>query len=394
MLPGECVGLAGESGCGKTTLLRSIAGLLTTTATCSGRVEVNGKVGFVPQELLPNLSPYLEICHQMDSPDAGRILSSVQLDGLRQNAYPHQLSGGERQRALIAQALAGKPNLILADEPTANLDPSTEHCVLDLLSRYVRETGAGLLIASHRERVFNQLGCRVHRMTPLEYVALSVKSHQAQSGIQAEVCSLTKTYYSRDWLLRSKPRLQALHQVSLSIAKGEMLALTGLSGAGKSTLARCLAGRETWDSGTIRIADGKGTPRSVQLVSQEPSQSLNLRMTVDECFKETSKLNVAELLEQMRLPGSWIRRKTTELSEGQRARVAIARSAAALDGGLLILDESLTGLDTVTRSHVLTYLFNLQQKTGMSCLLITHDADVAKQAASRIIRMANGSLLA
>ncbi len=393
--PGECLGLAGESGCGKTTLLKAIGDLLHNSATRSGgHIMIHGRVGFIPQDLLPNLSPYLRISSQMDSPESTRLLSAVGLDTLRQNAYPHQLSGGERQRALIAQALAGKPNLILADEPTANLDPATEELVLNLLSRYVRETGAGMLIASHRERVFHRLGCTVHRMTPIQPVQFSAKSFNGKSELRAEVCSISKTYFSRDWLLRNQPHLKALDNISLSIWKGETVALTGSSGAGKSTLARCVAGRETWDSGSIRLCDGPAKARSVQLVSQEPSQSLNPRLTLQECFQEATNLNGAELLEEMRLPSSWITRRTAELSEGQRARVAIARSAAALDGGLLILDESLTGLDQATRTHVLSYLSNLQQKTGLSCLLITHDSEVAEQAASRIILMQNGSIAA
>ena len=171
---GDVTGLSGESGCGKSTLLKCMADMLPPSASWTGQRELFGSVGYIPQEVTPSLSPYIRVLEQVarlahSSSDATSILASVGLQDLRLlRSYPHQLSGGERQRVLVAQALAMKPDLILADEPTANLDSATEGLVLDLLHRYVRENRAGLLIVSHRERAFRRLNCRAIQMTVRE----------------------------------------------------------------------------------------------------------------------------------------------------------------------------------------------------------------------------------
>src|SRR5215471_12202769 len=170
--PGDRVGLAGESGCGKTTLLRAAAGLLPSPARVGGTVQFNGRAGYIPQEALVSLSPFLTAAEQVteftrSEHETARLFERVGLGGKRLlDAYPHQLSGGERQRVLAIQALALRPSVILADEPTANLEPEGEAAVLSLLHEYARETGAAILIASHRERVFDGLKCKVFRMTP------------------------------------------------------------------------------------------------------------------------------------------------------------------------------------------------------------------------------------
>ncbi len=386
---GEVAGLAGESGCGKSTLLQAMAGMLPANAAITGRLEVPPRVGYIPQDLLASLSPFLTVGDQVadvaGSPcNAETLLESLGLMGARlRSSYPHQLSGGERQRVLIALALAGQPDLILADEPTAHLDAATEQLVLRVLLDAVRRSGAALLIASHRESVFRQLRCPVHRLTPLVEPA-PLEPHVSSTDAVLDVRGITKDYFRRDWLLRETLRVRALSDVSFSIRAGETVALVGPSGAGKSTLAHCIAGREPWDAGHILLR------ARVQIVPQEPSESLNPRMTIGECFEEACGHADPAFLEQVALPAAWMPRKTRELSEGQRARVAIARSIAALNGGLLILDESLSGLDPATRRHVLVHLTNVQATTGLGCLLITHDPELAAEVGARAIRLQSG----
>lgn len=377
--PGEILGLAGESGCGKSSVLRFAAGLLAG----EGRRRVDGRVGYVPQDLLASLSPYLTVGEQLRDAggDAG-LLEALGLDAARIGGmYPHMLSGGERQRAVVAMAMGGR--VLLADEPTAHLDAGAEERVLVLLAERVARTGAGLLIASHSERVFARLGCAVHRMKP----AAAGERVAPGSGTGRQLLlveGVRKEYWRRDWRLRTRVDNLALDGVSLTVEAGETVALMGDSGAGKSSLARCIAGREAVTAGSIAVAG------PVQLVPQEPSESLNRRMTIGACLREACGRAEAEMLEPLGLPGAWLERRTGELSEGQRARVAIARSVEAVGDGLLILDESLSGLDPATRGAVLAHIGRVQARTGMGCLVITHDPEVAAACATRTVRIARG----
>ncbi len=380
---GDRCGLSGDSGSGKTTLLRIVAGMAMPGATVTGVHRVSGRVGYIPQEGLNSLSPFLTVGQQVTDLAHSRILAEgllarVGLSAARfYNAYPHRLSGGERQRVLIAQALALAPDLIVADEPTANLDPDTEARVLQLLDEYARETGAAILVASHREQVFGQLGCRVVSLTsPAERATpATVFSHEA---ITASVQHVVKAYRS--------PAVRVLEDVSFRIHSGECLAILGPSGAGKSTLARCIAGREKVDGGSVECAG------AVQLVQQEPSESLNPRHTIRAAVTEACG-NQALSLESVGLPSAWMERKVNELSEGQRARVAMLRSAESLqERGLLILDESFASLDGRTRGVIVRYLHELRRKRGLAILFITHDQEAASEMGARILRLEQGRI--
>ena len=156
---GERVALAGESGCGKTTILKAVAGLLDPPAAVDGEVLNPGPdvIGYVPQESIASLSPYLTILQQVahlgkSEEQARQLLGRLGLgDPLLLRSYPHQVSGGQRQRVLIAQALIVKPAFLLCDEPVANLDPATARETVQIIDDYLLHSGAGLLIASHRE---------------------------------------------------------------------------------------------------------------------------------------------------------------------------------------------------------------------------------------------------
>ena len=173
--PGEFVAVMGESGVGKSTFLNLIAGL---DVADRGEVQVGGvdlarldddartrlrrdRIGFVFQAF--HVLPHLTLGQNVALPlalqgareaaalaRAGQMLDAVGLDG-RSNDYPKQLSGGEMQRVAIARALVHEPALILADEPTGNLDPETAARVLDVFTAQIRRSGAAALLVTHSE---------------------------------------------------------------------------------------------------------------------------------------------------------------------------------------------------------------------------------------------------
>lgn len=395
--PGERVGLTGESGCGKTTWMEYLVGargsdVSLETGTCE---TPRGRIGFIPQDPLASLSPYLSIGEQMahtvgSRPAVLEWLSRVGLGGERfAKSRPHQLSGGERQRVLIALAAANHPEIIIADEPVANLDEATQAGVLSLLDQVLTQTGAALLIASHQESVFDQLRCsRVHRMTEPVSGDWTVPSREGSGCELVRVSQLRKTFWHRNWLLQRAGRHRALNGVTLSISAGETVALLGPSGSGKSTLARCLAARESWDDGEISFASG----RRAQLVAQEPSASLNPRQLVADAMREATAEPPGELLEAMELSAALLSRTNAALSEGQRGRVGIARAMAAAGKGLLVLDETFSSLDEATARSVVRAIATRQHRTGLGCLLITHDRQLANRMAHRQVHMQAGRI--
>ena len=174
---GEVVALLGASGSGKTTLLNLISGIDEPDA---GRIQVDGRdvhalgepartlfrrhrIGFVFQffNLIPTLTVGENVALPLEltgaaPPDVGRrvdeLLSSVGLTGMA-DRYPETLSGGEQQRTAVARALAHRPKLLLADEPTGNLDEATGEAVITLLGGLARDQGASLLVVTHSDRV-------------------------------------------------------------------------------------------------------------------------------------------------------------------------------------------------------------------------------------------------
>jgi putative ABC transport system ATP-binding protein len=167
---GEIIALFGKSGSGKTTLFNLIAGL---DRPSGGRIEVGGRdleamgesgrtalrrmaLGFVFQffNLLPTLTAFenvflsLELANRSEPEAALQALREVGLEG-KENRYPYELSGGEQQRVATARAIVKRPLIILADEPTGNLDTATGNQILDLLTRRCCESGTTLIMGTH-----------------------------------------------------------------------------------------------------------------------------------------------------------------------------------------------------------------------------------------------------
>lgn len=379
----------------------------------------------------------------------GELLEAMGLPERSARAYPHQLSGGQRQRVVLAQALAGAagdrgPALLIADEPTTGLDAETRRLILAVLRRRV-QAGMGLLIISHEREVLDQIAARVVVMggsmrasdsgleacpagnsggwrrlsggqNPRESGTRGVAApwsapvngarrrggdetgvggpRAAGGGVLIQATGLRKSYR------RGGGRISALTGASLELGTGETVVLMGPSGAGKSTLARCLAGLDGPDSGTIERAAGVGS-RGVQMIWQDPAGALNPRMMVTDIIAEPWRIagnkfsrvereqRVGGLLRQVGLPAEWMEKRPGQLSGGEKRRVGIAR-ALAVDPRVLILDEALAGIEPELREGLVLWLEWLQARRDLACLFITHDLALAGRLGGRRLRMRAG----
>jgi ABC-type microcin C transport system duplicated ATPase subunit YejF len=360
------------------------------------------------------------------------------------SAYPHQLSGGMRQRVLIAQALAGDPDLLIADEPTTALDVLLQAQIMALLDRLRKERGMALWLITHDLASVHGVADRV----------IVMREGRVVETAGGEFFSGPKTPYGRE-LLNAIPRLSACLERSddpdrfegkspvlriqdLSVAypshrrwfygkssiqpvvkgvtfelyEGETLAVVGGSGCGKTSLARGLLGLANLPSGQVQVdgvslAQRKGRldrHPSIQVVFQDPYASMNPRMVVSgileeglrallpDLSKEARNQRVLECLEAVGLEASALERYPHEFSGGQRQRLCIARSLL-LRPKVLILDEPTSALDVTVQAQVLGLLQSLRGQYGLSYLFITHDLGVVAQMAERVAVMHEGRIV-
>ena len=358
--------------------------------------------------------------------------------------YPHEASGGEKQRVVIATAFACQPELILFDEPTTALDVMTARAILDLFATLQAETHVASLWISHDLAVVASVAQRVaviHRGRIVESAAAhdvfaapradytrqllaAVPSPQrrlagaAPEGEASPLLAVEHIHvrYGRRSLLdallrRPADSVQGNRDVSLVLRRGEILGIVGESGSGKSTLARALTGLNPF-TGRIRFGDlaidaaramGRDYRRDVQIVFQHPDSSLNPRQRVREILSRPLRLygrsegrpeteTIAALLEQVRLPASFADRFPHQLSGGEKQRVAIARAFAS-QPKLVICDEITSSLDVSVQAAVVALLVELQRAHGTSVLFITHDLNLVRQIAHRIVVMLKGEVV-
>ncbi|PIZ32027.1 MAG: microcin ABC transporter ATP-binding protein [Alphaproteobacteria bacterium CG_4_10_14_0_8_um_filter_53_9] len=380
-------------------------------------------------------------------------------------AYPHELSGGQRQRVMIAMALALKPKLLIADEPTTALDVTVQAEILDLVREIRTEMGMAMLWITHDFGVVRALADRVMVMEHgvvretgavadvlahpkdaytkrLLSATLELKPVEAKAAITAPLHetvlsaeNLSLFYEKKGGILGFKAQpVWALHDVSLTLGRGEILGVVGESGSGKSTLARVLTrlsrptkpmgghavpsphvvilGREILD---LKGRELRAARRGMQMVFQDPSASLNPKMTIFDSIAEgvrawaprgraaalpdglpTSKdalrAYVEGLLAEVGLPADVTHRLPSQLSGGQKQRVAIAR-ALALKPEILVCDEAVSALDVSVQSQILALLKKLQTERGLSMIFITHDLRVVSHLCDRVLVMQNGSVV-
>ncbi|RXZ70436.1 dipeptide ABC transporter ATP-binding protein [Agromyces albus] len=486
----EVLALVGESGSGKSMTAMSLLGLLPRNATVTGSAMLDGqeligldpkglrevrgsRVAMIFQDPLAALNPVLTIGFQIAeavrlhdrrrdrAAVRARVIELLRLVEIadpetRLGQYPHQLSGGQCQRVVIAMALAGDPELLIADEPTTALDVTVQAEVLDVLRRMRGRLQSSILLITHDMGVVADLADRVAVM---------------RRGVVVE-CDSAERLFAEPWndytreLLASVPRIgarlvvterpsvpasaraitetadaatapprepapvldidelvveyrsrgrtvRAVDGVSLSVRRGEIVALVGESGSGKSTTGLASVGLAPVASGSIRISGrelktAKGRElrelrQRVGVVFQNPTTSLNPRFSVRDAVAEPLRVHrrlrgralddaVDRLLDGVGLSGGWQERYPHELSGGQRQRVAIAR-AVALDPELLIADEPTSALDVSVQARVLDVFRELQERLGFACLFISHDLAVVDSLSDRIAVMQRGRIV-
>ncbi|MEZ5935728.1 MAG: ABC transporter ATP-binding protein [Alphaproteobacteria bacterium] len=332
---------------------------------------------------------------------------------------------------MIAMALALKPDILIADEPTTALDVTVQAQILALLEELQEETGMGLLLITHDLGVVAEVADRVVVMNSGEVVETGTARRVYGSpdhpytkkliaavpgtGAMAEpLLTGIKPILDVDKLSKHFGDFVALDQASFTVLPGETVAIVGESGSGKSTLAKTLLRLEDATSGaaryegkdliTMSASDLFGIRREIQMVFQDPTQSLNPRMTASELITEAFVIHpeilprpewparVRQLLEQVGLDPALIHRYPHQFSGGQRQRIAIAR-ALALQPKLVICDEAVSALDVSIQAQVITLLTRLQDDLGLSYIFIAHDLPLVRDFAHRVIVMQAGRIV-
>ena len=466
---GEILAVTGESGSGKSMTALAVMRLLPNAVRkTGGRILLEGqdlgslsetemcrvrggRIGMIFQEPMTALNPVLTIGDQVAEAvrihsgarraealeRARQVLDRVGLDEKRfpLSRYPHELSGGQRQRVVIALAIAERPALLIADEPTTALDVTTQAQILDLLKGLVEEFGMGLLIVTHDLAVVSEFSDKLVVMREGEVVEAGLtqgvlrqqkhpytralfeaSGHQAKlAPVLAERAKEPLLDVSNVFCSYPLPRktpfskrqfFEAVKGVSFSIAAGERIGLVGESGCGKSTLTRAILGLEPVHGGAITIA-GKPPEAArgrVQVVFQDPYGSFNPRHKVARLITEPFHIldhkpttserreRIAEALEAVGLPQDSPDRYIHEFSGGQRQRLAIAR-ALILKPELIVLDEAVSALDVSVRAKILDLLADLSARFHLAYLFISHDLSVVRSITDRVLVMKSGEIV-
>ena len=468
---GEVTGLIGRSGSGKSMTALAVMGLAPHSATLSGEIILNGenilslndkamcavrgwKIGMIFQEPMTALNPlqpiglqvaeafltHEDITRAKAKKKAEETLARVGLapEEISPLRRPHELSGGQRQRVVIAIAIAMKPKILIADEPTTALDVTTQAEILDLLKALVKEDDIALLLITHdlaavsgiadnvavikdgciaAEFLADEFYTQDGNALAKEFLPARVKRQvESQTGNQTilKAESVSCDYRQTRALFSRSKSFRAVDNVSFEVAKGENIGLVGESGCGKSTLAKAMLALHPLAEGAVTI-DGDAFPsahnrdmrslrQKIQIVFQDPYSSFNPRQRIADIVTEPLHLldrpaNAAErheraagLLCSVGLDAAALPKHPHEFSGGQRQRIAIAR-ALATDPSIIVLDEATSALDIAARNKVLDLLQTLSDDRGVSFLFITHDLSVIRDITDRVMVMQSGKII-
>ena len=475
---GERVALVGESGSGKSVTALSILRLLSD-AQVSGSIRFDGQdllakseremrgmrgsdIAMIFQEPMTALNPLYTVGDQIaetivvhDGVTANEARkravallgrTGIAEPGKRVNSYPHQLSGGQRQRAMIAMALACRPRLLLADEPTTALDVTIRAQIVELLLELQRDEaekrGMAVLLITHDLNLVRHFAQRIAVMeqgvlvesgsveqvfeSPQHPYTQRLLASRPQRTVVPVLPISPVLLEARDVSVDFKTKLpglsgwfrsghfRAVADANVSVRQGETLGIVGESGSGKSTLAMALLGLQRTVHGEIefqgralgsyRGAEQTALRSNMQVVFQDPFSSLSPRQTIERIVGEGLALHrpqmsqqarrdkVVSVLREVGLDRTVLYRYPHEFSGGQRQRIAIAR-ALVLEPRILILDEPTSALDVSIQQQVLKLLAGLQQKYNLGFVFISHDLAVIGAMAHRVAVMQNGSIV-
>ncbi len=471
---GEVMALVGESGSGKSVTANSVLRLLQYPAAShpSGEILFKGKdllkvsdkemrsvrgndITMIFQEPMTSLNPLHPIEKQIaevlalhqgltGEPARRRVLELMNQVGIREaekrlKAYPHELSGGQRQRVMIAMALANRPELLIADEPTTALDVTVQAQILELLRNLKGEHGMSMLFITHDLGIVRRFADRVCVMTKGKIVetgtveevfnspqhdytkhllaaeprgeppAIDVTKPVVMEGEQVKVWFPIKTGFLR----RVSDHVKAVDGIDLAMRAGQTVGVVGESGSGKTTLGLALTrlissqGRIAFlgkDIAGYSFSQMRPLRRQLQVVFQDPYGSLSPRMSVSDIIAEGLKVHERELshqdrdqrvcwaLQEVGLDPATRFRYPHEFSGGQRQRIAIAR-AMVLKPRFVMLDEPTSALDMSVQAQVVDLLRDLQRRHDLAYLFISHDLKVVKALANYLIVMRFGKVV-
>ncbi len=476
---GETLALVGESGSGKSATALSVLRLIEREGgrITGGQIRLGAtdpvdlaaltdremqafrgnRISMIFQEPMTSLNPVMRIGEQLGEvlrrhqglgraealAAAEEALAQVQIPepARRLRQYPHELSGGLRQRVMIAIALACRPDVLIADEPTTALDVTTQAEVLRLLKRLQAEIGMAILFITHDMGVVAEVADRVvvlrHGVTEevarvddlfdapasqyaRDLMAATPKLGQSplrppvpEAAPVLKVAGLSKSFVQSGGFLKPKAVTQAVRDVSFEIRPGETLGLVGESGCGKSTLSRALMRLIEPDGGSVML-DGtdiagldaaalRQARSNIQMVFQDPFASLNPRMTVRDLITEPAYLHsgigpearaalAGDLLEKVTLERDAADRYPHQFSGGQRQRLCIAR-ALSVSPKVIVADEAVSALDVSTAARVTQLMQQLQEDLGIAFLFISHDIAVVERVSHRIAVMYRGEIV-
>jgi len=461
---GEVLGLIGESGAGKSTIgLASMGytrsgcrissgsivfdGIEVLTASPEERRKLRGgRIAYVAQSAAASFNPAHRLINQFaEGPVQHGLMSFAEAEkkgiafyrrldlpepdriGYR---YPHQVSGGQLQRAMVAMAMAGKPDIIVFDEPTTALDVTTQIEVLAAIKDVIRQQNTAAIYITHDLAVVAQVADRIMVLRYGEAVEegatrdilenpqkeytqklLAVRTFRQDKDLQQNDHDVildvrnVSAGYTQD--------TRVVEEINLKVARRKTIAVVGESGSGKTSLARVITGLLSPVEGQI-VFDGqelapdlasrdRESLRRLQMIFQMPDVALNPRQKVRKIIGRPlsfyfdmngaeNERRIRELLEMIELPRRYIERYPSELSGGEKQRVCIARALAA-QPELIICDEVTSALDQLVAEEILKLLDRLQNELGVSYLFITHDLATVKAIADEIVVMLQGRIV-